>query len=164
MWFSRVPIIWLDFGGNPVSGPDVPCHPFLDIEVAVNRQGAETDWLPVRALVDTGASFTLLSPKILDALDAKPAGTKELSGNFATVTAEHYSLCIRAVEARHFTLCAAVCPLEIDIEGADCHAVLGMDYLRAGRLTIEVPPGESHFEISELRLRAQLAAGHSPAN
>lgn len=148
----RVPLSWRNQSG-PVSDINDSAHPFMQIELAQDRGGREDNWTRTLAMVDTGSSYSLISPKYLTEIGATQTTEKEMSGNWSKAMTPFYRLCIRAVGAEPFILCTEVGALSVDLDEGECLAVLGMDFLRFGRLSIEGLLGDSYFELHVEKIR-----------
>lgn len=147
----RIPIQFMRQDGQPPANILDFAHPYIDLEFATGHEGPV--WRRVKAMVDTGCSYTLLAPELIRGAGLRMKGHSELITNFSRQDRPMYSAAIRLVGAEIFTLACEVSELDVRPEDGECLAVLGWDYLRFCRCVIEGPDSESYLDLLERRIR-----------
>ncbi|MDP8249626.1 hypothetical protein [Pseudochrobactrum saccharolyticum] len=143
----RAPIFWLTHKGTPPIGDTEIAHPYIQVQLSVNYRKTDALWLETLALVDTGLTFGLIDPQILNTLGATPEGSREISGNLSTNSTDIYSM--------HWSLSAAPECIVEDKSNAIEHAlpfsgakaIVGMSLLQFGTLHLRGRHSDSFFEF-----------------
>lgn len=149
----KVPVTFRRMDGFAADCVHDYAHPFIDIDLSLDHDAQSGQWVRTRALIDTGSTYTMLRLDVLKALGAKKVKSLDMAGNFSRKDTDFYQVHMRAVGAEVFTLAVEAGELDVPFEDGEALALVGMDYLRFGRTTIEGPVGDSFFELMESRIR-----------
>lgn len=100
----------------------------------------------VRALWDTGATFTCLSSALVEKMGLKPVGSYELHMPTFTTSVNKYDITLKIDPKRtaHYQVKAGTFEVAPDFD-----VILGLDILINGRLTMWVEDGVFNFEFIE---------------
>lgn len=148
----REPVRWINLQGKDEANPHVPRHPLVQVELSAQEHGQKLQGL---ALVDTGATQTLLEPSLLAVIGAESNGEKELSGNWSVSTYPTYPVWIRVLGCPILTIKTEASTLSVVSENYTPRIVLGMDALRYGRLVLD-PTEQSFLEFRHAQLAKLL--------
>lgn len=116
--------------------------PYLDLALVSAVDGSERQ---VLGMVDTGAQFNALSPKLIGELGFRLVGSATtITGSHAVETTKHWG----AIRIGGFAINTGFTGIDLEGAGNAFALVLGCDFLNLGVLHMDFPRGEHWFQLA----------------